>query len=45
MTLSNGLSDAYMAIIKWLKAQKGHKLVLMLKVLGRVLFSERPLRA
>src|SRR6202012_3395955 len=41
----NGLSDAYAATLSRLKAQKGHKSVLGLKVLMWVLYSERPLRA
>ena len=41
----NGLSDAYMATLTRLKAQKGYKSVLGLKVLMWVLYSERPLRA
>jgi len=45
MTLGHGLSDAYMATLTRLKAQKGHKSVLGLKVLMWVLYSERPLRA
>jgi len=44
MTLGNGLSDAYTATLTRLKAQKGHKSVLGLKVLMWVLYSERPLR-
>ena len=45
ITQGNGLSDAYAATLSRLKAQKGHKSVLGLKVLMWVLFSERPLRA
>ena len=45
MTLGNGLSDAYTATLTRLRAQKGHKSVLGLKVLMWVLYSERPLRA
>ena len=45
MTLGNGLSDAYTATLTRLKAQKGHKSVLGLKVLMWVVYSERPLRA
>ena len=44
MTLGNGLSDVYTATLTRLKAQKGHKSVLGLKVLMWVLYSERPLR-
>jgi len=40
----NGLSDAYTATVSRLKAQKGYKSVLGLKVLMWVLYSERPLR-
>ena len=45
MARGNGLSDAYMATLTRLKAQKGNKSVLGLKVLTWVLYSERPLRA
>ena len=45
MTQGNGLSDAYTATLTRLKAQKGYKSVLGLKVLMWVLYSERPLRA
>ena len=45
ITQGNGLSDAYTATLSRLKAQKGHKSVLGLKVLMWVLYSERPLRA
>ena len=45
MTHGNGLSDAYTATLSRLRAQKGHKPVLGLKVLMWVLYSERPLRA
>jgi hypothetical protein len=45
MTRGNGLSDAYTATLTRLKAQKGNKSVLGLKVLMWVLYSERPLRA
>ena len=45
MTHGNGLSDAYTATLSRLKAQKGHKPVLGLKVLMWVLYAERPLRA
>ena len=45
MTQGNGLSDAYTATLSRLKAQKGYKSVLGLKVLMWVLYSERPLRA
>ena len=41
----NGLSDAYTATLSRLKAQKGYKSVLGLKVLMWVLYSDRPLRA
>ena len=43
MTQGNGLSDAYMATLTRLKAQKGNKSALGLKVLMWVLYSERPL--
>ena len=45
MTQGNGLSDAYTATLSRLKAQKGYKSILGLKVLMWVLYSERPLRA
>ena len=45
MMRGNGLSDAYTATITRLKAQKGDKPGLGLKVLMWVLYSERPLRA
>ena len=45
MTLGNGLSDAYTATLTRLKAQKGYKSVLGLKVLMWALYAERPLRA
>ena len=45
MTKGDGLSDAYTATLSRLKAQKGYKSVLGLKVLMWVLYSERPLRA
>ena len=41
----NGLSDAYTATLTRLRAQKGNKSVLGLKVLMWVLYSEEPLRA
>ena len=44
MTLGTGLSGAYTATLTRLKAQKGYKSVLGLKVLMWVLYSERPLR-
>ena len=44
MTQGDGLSDAYTATLTRLKAQKGYKSVLGLKVLMWVLYSERPLR-
>ena len=44
MTQGNGLSDAYGATLTRLRAQKGHKSELGLKVLMWVLYSERPLR-
>jgi len=43
MTQGNGLSDAYAATLTRLKAQKGNKSILGLKVLMWVLYSERPL--
>jgi len=45
MTQGNGLSDAYTATLTRLRAQKGYKSVLGLKVLIWVLYSERPLGA
>ena len=45
MTQGNGLSDAYTATLTRLKAQKGNKSTLGLKVLMWVLYSERPLKA
>jgi len=45
MTQGKGLSDAYAATLLRLKAQKGYKSVLGLKVLMWVLYSERPLQA
>ena len=45
MMRGNGLSDAYIATLTRLKAQKGNKPGLGLKVLMWVLYSERPLRA
>ena len=45
MTQGNGLGDAYTATLTRLKAQKGNKSVLGIKVLMWVLYSERPLRA
>ena len=44
MTRGNGLSEAYTATLSRLKAQKGYKSALGLKVLMWVLYSERPLR-
>ena len=44
MTQGNGLSEAYTASLSRLKAQKGYKSILGLKVLMWVLYSERPLR-
>ena len=44
MARGNGLSEAYTATISRLKAQKGYKSVLGLKVLMWVSYSERPLR-
>ena len=43
MTQGNGLGDAYTATLTRLKAQKGNKSALGLKVLMWVLYSERPL--
>jgi len=45
MAQGNGLSDAYTATLSRLKAQKGYKSILGLKVLMWVVYSERPLRA
>jgi len=45
MTHGNGLSDVYTTTLTRLKAQKGYRSVLGLKVLMWVLYSERPLRA
>jgi len=45
MTHGNGLSDLYSTTLMRLKAQKGYRSVLGLKVLMWVLYSERPLRA
>jgi len=45
MVQGNGLSDAYAATLTRVKAQKGNKSVLGLKVLMWVLYSERPLHA
>src|SRR5207302_7952049 len=45
MTRGNGLSDAYTATLTRLKAQKGNKSILGMKVLMWVVYSERPLRA
>ena len=44
-TQGNGLSDAYTATLARLKAQKGYKSVLGMKVLMWVSYSERPLKA
>jgi len=44
MTQGHGLSDAYGATLRRLKAQKGYKSVLGMKALMWVLYSERPLR-
>ncbi|PUU75509.1 hypothetical protein B9Z19DRAFT_1131165 [Tuber borchii] len=44
MTQDNALGDAYTATVGRLKAQKGNKLVLGVKVLMWVLYSERTLR-
>ena len=44
MIQGNGLGDAYTATLTRLKAQKGYKSTLGLKVLMWVLYSERPLR-
>ena len=45
MTRGNGLRDAYTTTLIRLKAQKGNKSILGLRVLMWVLYSERPLRA
>jgi len=45
ITQGNGLNDAYTATLSRLKAQKGYRSVLGLKVLMWVLYSERPLQA
>src|SRR5437868_528876 len=45
MTKGNGLSDAYTATLTRLKAQRGNKSILGMKVLMWVMYSERPLRA
>src|SRR5205807_6023496 len=45
MTRGNGLSDAYTATLTRLKAQKGNKSILGLKVLMWVVYSQRPLKA
>jgi len=45
MTQGDGLNEAYTATLTRLKAQKGHKSALGLKVLMWVLYSEQPLRA
>jgi len=45
VTQGNGLSDAYTATLTRLRAQRGYKSALGLKVLMWVLYSERPLRA
>jgi len=45
MTQGNGLDDAYTATLTRVKAQKGNKSVLGLKILMWVSYSERPLRA
>ena len=44
MTQGNELSEAYTATLSRLRAQKGYKSVLGLKVLRWVLYSERPLQ-
>ena len=44
MEQGSGLSDAYTTSLARLKAQKGNKSVLGLKVLMWVLYSERPLQ-
>ena len=45
MTQGSGLSDAYIVTLTRLKAQKGNKSILGMKVLMWVLYSERPLMA
>ena len=45
MTKGNGLSDAYTTTLTRLKAQKGYKSALGMKILMWVLYSERPLQA
>ena len=45
MKRGNGLGDAYTANLTRLKAQKGNKSILGLKVLMWVLCSQRPLQA
>jgi len=45
MTQGAGLSDAYTATLARLKAQKGYKSVLGMKVLMWVVYSEQPLGA
>lgn len=45
MAQGDGLSDAYTATINRVKAQKGNKSALGMKVLAWVFYSERPLRA
>jgi len=45
MVRGNGLSDAYAATLTRMKAQKGNKSLLGVKVLMLVLYSGRPLRA
>ena len=45
MTRGNGLGDAYAATLTRIKAQKGNKSILGLKVLMWLSYSERPLRA
>ena len=45
MTQGNRLGDAYTATLTRLRAQKGNKSALGLKVLMWVLYSERPLKA
>jgi len=45
MTQGNGLSEAYTKTLARIKAQKGYKLVLGLKALMWVLYSERPFQA
>jgi len=45
MTKGSGLRDAYTETLTRLKAQKGNRSILGLKVLMWVLYSERPLRA